>query len=175
MKYAVGALIIIVLLVGYFINKSNKDDVERLRQAEIAQKERLNQNKIDEENTQKRIEAERVRVESEKALKIEQDKINSKKAYEEFEKSELNEKLKKIKNIEEKVKSIAFDPSSAQFRNQNGNCGEVNAKNKFGGYTGFKRYIYNPETDFITLEDSDKFYNSSMMGILWDAQCPKGQ
>ena len=33
------------------------------------------------------------------------------------------------------------DPDSAEFRNQNGFCGEVNAKNGFGGYTGFKRYI----------------------------------
>lgn len=33
------------------------------------------------------------------------------------------------------------DPDSAQFRNQKGGCGEVNAKNSFGGYSGFKRFI----------------------------------
>lgn len=37
------------------------------------------------------------------------------------------------------------DPSSAQFRNERSKeggwvCGEVNAKNAFGGYIGFKRY-----------------------------------
>lgn len=33
------------------------------------------------------------------------------------------------------------DPSSAEFRNQSRLCGEVNAKNSFGGYTGFRRFI----------------------------------
>lgn len=37
------------------------------------------------------------------------------------------------------------DPGSAQFRNERSEkggwvCGEVNAKNAFGGYIGFKRY-----------------------------------
>src|SRR5690606_1839783 len=33
------------------------------------------------------------------------------------------------------------DPDSAKFRNQKGVCGEVNAKNSFGGYAGFVRFI----------------------------------
>lgn len=33
------------------------------------------------------------------------------------------------------------DPDSAKFRNQKSFCGEVNSKNSFGGYTGFKRFI----------------------------------
>lgn len=33
------------------------------------------------------------------------------------------------------------DPDSAEFRNQHGICGEVNSKNSFGGYSGFKRYV----------------------------------
>lgn len=61
-KYAVGALIVIVLFVGYYINKSNKEDMVRLKQAEVEQKQRLEQNKIDEINSQKRIEAERVQA-----------------------------------------------------------------------------------------------------------------
>lgn len=173
MKYAAGALIVIVLLVGYFINKSNKEDMLRLKQAEVEQKQRLEQNKIDEINSQKRIEAERIQADKNKALKIEHDKVVSQKAYEEFEAKKEGEKLKNIRKIEEKVKALAFDPDSAKFKNQKGNCGEVNAKNKFGGYTGFKRYIYDPKSDFITLEDSDKFYDASMIKILWDAQCPK--
>lgn len=41
MKYILGAFIIVVLLIGYFINKSNKEDMVRLKQAEAAQKEKM--------------------------------------------------------------------------------------------------------------------------------------
>ena len=38
------------------------------------------------------------------------------------------------------------DPSSAQYRNVKNYissvCGEVNAKNKFGGYVGFQQFTY---------------------------------
>ena len=44
------------------------------------------------------------------------------------------------------VKERLSDPGSAQFRNvqaKNGAvCGEVNAKNKMGGYVGFTRFMY---------------------------------
>lgn len=39
------------------------------------------------------------------------------------------------------LKNYLKDPDSADIRNHNGNCGEVNSKNGFGGYTGFKRFI----------------------------------
>ena len=39
------------------------------------------------------------------------------------------------------VEANLKDASSAEFRNQVGQCGEVNAKNSYGGYTGFKRFI----------------------------------
>lgn len=47
---------------------------------------------------------------------------------------------------EKYVKAKLKDPDSAQFQNQfigtkDAACGEVNAKNSFGGYIGFKRYI----------------------------------
>lgn len=32
------------------------------------------------------------------------------------------------------------DPDSAKFQNIKGYCGEANAKNSYGGYTGFKRF-----------------------------------
>ena len=42
------------------------------------------------------------------------------------------------------VKEPLVDPNSAQFKNISkssiGYCGEVNAKNRMGGYTGFKRF-----------------------------------
>jgi hypothetical protein len=48
---------------------------------------------------------------------------------------------------EDAVRARLKDPESAQFQNQRVSakgaaCGEVNAKNGFGGYTGFKRYIF---------------------------------
>ena len=48
------------------------------------------------------------------------------------------------------VKSQLKDSGSAKFRNQKGACGEVNAKNSFGAYTGFKRYaVISSELFFI--------------------------
>ncbi|HJU99315.1 MAG TPA: hypothetical protein VJ752_02055 [Burkholderiaceae bacterium] len=47
---------------------------------------------------------------------------------------------------EKYVKEKILEPSSAQFRNQfigkkGAPCGEVNAKDAFGAYIGFQRYI----------------------------------
>lgn len=46
---------------------------------------------------------------------------------------------------ENAVKQILRDPSSAQFRSVREYagpvCGEVNAKNGFGGFTGYTRFI----------------------------------
>ena len=52
-------------------------------------------------------------------------------------------------DIEEKRALITLglkDPSSAQFRNELMNkskwlCGEINAKNDYGAYTGFKKFV----------------------------------
>lgn len=60
------------------------------------------------------------------------------------------EKSAQIKAIEQQTQSrIALqgylkDPVTAQIRNHKGSCGEVNSKNSFGGYTGFKRFIASP-------------------------------
>jgi len=57
------------------------------------------------------------------------------------------EKSAQIKAIEQQTQSrLALhnylkDPISAQIRNHKGYCGEVNSKNSFGAYTGFKRFI----------------------------------
>lgn len=40
------------------------------------------------------------------------------------------------------IKQVLHDPYTAKFRNQRGACGEVNSKNLFGAYTGYKRFIY---------------------------------
>lgn len=57
----------------------------------------------------------------------------------------------------ELVKRRLFDPDSAKFRNVThgrGNvCGEVNAKNKMGGYVGFKAFIVYQGTAFVTSDE----------------------
>lgn len=76
MKHILGALIVFVLLVGYFINKSNKEDQERIKQTQISQQQRLEQNKLDEAQSQKRLEEQRIQFEEAKTLKAEQDNSN---------------------------------------------------------------------------------------------------
>lgn len=76
--------------------------------------------------------------------------------------------------IHQNVKSVLRDPSSAEFRNDTKykskqgdefNCGEVNAKNGFGGYTGFNKYISNEHIYHIDSNSShnifDKFWEES--------------
>lgn len=58
----------------------------------------------------------------------------------------------------ERVKDILKDPDSAKFRNEfiardGAVCGFVNAKNSYGGYGGFKRYIVEP--DRVMLDNAD--------------------
>ncbi|MCO8103128.1 hypothetical protein NI401_09485 [Acinetobacter indicus] len=65
------------------------------------------------------------------------------------------------------LKNYLKDPDSAEIRNHNGNCGEVNSKNSFGGYSGFKRFIASPAIVAIEGEnmDSDEFQKA------WDQAC----
>lgn len=49
----------------------------------------------------------------------------------------------------ETLNKLLFDPGSAQIRNVRRDkadvfvCGEFNAKNRMGGYAGFKAFVYN--------------------------------
>ena len=71
---------------------------------------------------------------------------------------------KAFEKAKEAIASKLKDPGSAQFRNVKLKlyidkpvvCGEVNAKNSYGGYVGFKRFIAG--IDFGTLESSDSRY-----------------
>jgi hypothetical protein len=51
------------------------------------------------------------------------------------------------------VRGTLKDPSSAEFRNQHGLCGEVNARNSFGGYGGFRRFVVISESLVMTESD----------------------
>ena len=62
------------------------------------------------------------------------------------------------------LKNFLKDSNSAEIRNHNGNCGEVNSKNSFGGYTGFKRFIASPtivavEGENMNPEEFQKAWN----------------
>lgn len=70
--------------------------------------------------------------------------------------------------VEKTVKQQLKDPDSAQFKDINGRCGLVNAKNSYGGYTGFKRfYISN---DVVILENLDD-ENILPFELGWAANC----
>lgn len=65
------------------------------------------------------------------------------------------------------VKSQLKDPDSAKFQNIKGQCGEINAKNSFGGYVGFKRFLIQPNGD-VVIEDQDP---NLAFNPLWDKLC----
>lgn len=60
------------------------------------------------------------------------------------------------------VRESLRDPESAQFRNLRVKekpsgaivCGEVNAKNGFGGYEGFERFVYQERLRLVTFAAS---------------------
>lgn len=65
------------------------------------------------------------------------------------------------------LKNVVKDPSSMDIRNQNGWCGEINSKNGFGGYTGFRRFVASPQVTVIEGEnmEADEFQK------VWDQIC----
>ncbi len=73
------------------------------------------------------------------------------------------------------IKAKLKDPDSAQFRNVKFHvgmgkpvtCGEVNAKNSFGGYSGFERFI--AAGDVITVMESEMA--AGEMDKTWQQLC----
>lgn len=61
------------------------------------------------------------------------------------------------------------DPDSAQFRNQRKICGEVNAKNSFGGYAGFKRFIAGSK-ELVFMEDDARLEEGAFQAA-WGKFC----
>lgn len=84
---------------------------------------------------------------------------------------------------ESQVLARLTDPDSAQFRNvhkasflhyNDSLCGEVNAKNSFGGYTGFRRFIATSDgaTVFESLEGQRlSGQPSPAFETLWASTC----
>lgn len=65
-------------------------------------------------------------------------------------------KPREVSHAEESVRYLLYDPDSAQFRNQFRWCGEVNAKNRMGGYVGFTRYVVLGKNEVIFEADITK-------------------
>lgn len=75
------------------------------------------------------------------------------------------------------------DPSSAQFRNikegTEATCGEVNAKNAFGAYTGFREFAYRggitlfepKESPSFNTQQLTQFYEDQIRFSRMSAQC----
>ena len=65
------------------------------------------------------------------------------------------------------LKNYLKDPDSAEIRNHNGNCGEVNSKNSFGGYTGFRRFI--ASSAIVAVEGENM--NADEFQKAWETVC----
>ncbi|WP_100139279.1 hypothetical protein [Snodgrassella alvi] len=73
---------------------------------------------------------------------------------------------------QENVKMVLKDPDSATFRNMVGSCGEVNSKNGFGAYTGFKRFMA-PDPAITVIEDEGQM-DAEEFNKAW-ASCAKAE
>lgn len=81
-------------------------------------------------------------------------------------------------SMEEKVAAEMIDPSSVQFRNTYITksdlellgpailCGELNAKNSFGGYVGFKKFYYTSGVVNIAPDPPSEPYLSAFTKIV---------
>jgi membrane protein involved in colicin uptake len=172
-KYALLGLIVVMVIAFYVMNQSNKADAERLKQAEIAHQQKLKQDKANEERLAAESKQRLLEAEQAKSMKAEQEHVKNEAQAKEFAQKAEAEKVAVIKKAEDGVKSRLIDPDSAKFRNQKGNCGEVNAKNKLGGYTGYSRYIYDPKEDHAVVESdaSTSIITPDIMNALWSGSC----
>ena len=83
--------------------------------------------------------------------------------------SERMQEIKVQRVVQGFVKANLKDPDSAEFRNQRGMCGEVNAKNSFGGYNGFKRFMAASE-ELVVIE-GDGLMEPSEFEKAWSQMC----
>lgn len=72
------------------------------------------------------------------------------------------------------IKNAMYDPESARFRNVRLNlvgdalCGEINAKNKMGGYVGFKRFVVFHDAPLVEADDTRALFDAAYKA----ANCP---
>ncbi len=71
----------------------------------------------------------------------------------------LKGKAARVEALKSRLTASLSDPLSAQFRNLSLSfddqflCGEINGKNRFGGYVGFRRFAVSDNAEYI--EDND--------------------
>lgn len=85
------------------------------------------------------------------------------------------EKIANEAKVESIVKSVLKDPESAQFQNIDGVCGEVNAKNSYGGYTGFKKFVISKKDERVLLEVSESDVDYWPFTHAWYEYCEKNK
>ncbi|WP_271008667.1 hypothetical protein [Paucibacter sp. B51] len=91
-----------------------------------------------------------------------------------------------VQQMKADVRQHLNDPESAQFNqvfkgNKEGAfCGEVNARNRMGGYVGFTRFIHFPDHD-IKFDPTDRGYMSederqsaANFSVMWHGYCGAG-
>ena len=117
MKYLLIGFLVLIVGAFYFMSESNKADAERLKQAEIAHQQKLEQQKLEAIQYEKDAELRRLQAEKAKALKAEQDKLNSQKQAQTFEQQQ-QAKLKEIqlkKDMLQKYMDISNNWSRADL------------------------------------------------------------
>lgn len=144
MKYGIGVLILIVCMFGYMY-KHNKDQHAELQKEHEARIQFEKQNQIDAEQREKQRAVEKQQKEA-------QDELARLQAQEKSDQESRNKQLAQIKVAEITIKQRLIDADSAKFQNQKGDCGEVNSKNRMGGYVGFSRYIAKPDISLVVIE-----------------------
>lgn len=129
--------------VSSYINGQNKDQIDRSMA----------------EYTEQRAKQDRERDERKAKIQAQQDARDKDRATQ--------------YSVEQAIRSASKDPDSVQFQNQSGGCGQVNAKNSFGGYTGFKRYVFTGVS--IVVEDqgdgNGNVVSSADISDLWRRYC----
>ena len=83
-----------------------------------------------------------------------------------------------IDKAKKAVRERLKDPESAKFKDVSTHktpaggllvCGNVNSKNSFGGYVGFRPFMYATSGVVILLEDMEK----KEFGVAWNGSCAK--
>ncbi|WP_335954036.1 hypothetical protein [Acinetobacter higginsii] len=103
-----------------------------------------------------------------KALDLKSNTSSSNSSDQEAQRQERDRIINIEVESEMTLRKFLKDSDSAEIRNQNEYCGEVNSKNAFGGYTGFKRYIASPT--LVAIEGENM--SSSEFQSAWNKVCP---
>lgn len=90
MKYALLGLIAVVVIAFYAMSQSNKSDAERLKQAEMAHQQKLEQDRVNEERLAAESKQRLLEAEKAKSMKAEQERVKNEAQTKEFaQKSEV--------------------------------------------------------------------------------------